>query len=105
MALTSTPSNHDSCLIDSGVSYHMAPHREWLCKYEKCGGGDVLLGNDSLTKIIGWGKVRLILKYGRKGTHTSVLHIPGLARNLICVNKMGDARVHTTFEKDSCKML
>jgi hypothetical protein len=34
-----------------------------------------------------------------------VLHILGLARNLIYVSKMSDAGVHTLFQKDSCKMV
>jgi hypothetical protein len=34
-----------------------------------------------------------------------VLHIPGLARNLIYVSKMSDAGVHTLFYKDMCNMV
>ena len=50
--LTST-GTHAYCgvwLIDSGASYHMTPHREWFCEYEKYDGGDVFLGDDSTTK-------------------------------------------------------
>ena len=57
----------------------MTPHRNWFCEYEELEGGDVLLGDDSPTKIIGKGKVQLILKDGRRGTLLGVLHIPGLA--------------------------
>jgi hypothetical protein len=34
-----------------------------------------------------------------------VLHIPSLETNLISVNKMSDAGVHTMFHKDLCKMV
>ena len=34
-----------------------------------------------------------------------MLHILGLARNLISISKMGDAGVRTVFEKDTCKMV
>jgi hypothetical protein len=34
-----------------------------------------------------------------------VLHILVLERNLIYVNKMSDAGVHTLFQKDSCNMV
>jgi hypothetical protein len=34
-----------------------------------------------------------------------VLHIPSLARNLIFVRKMDDARVKTIFEKETCRMV
>jgi hypothetical protein len=40
---------------------------------------------------------------GRIRTLPSVLHIPGLARNLIFVSKMDDARVKTIFEKETCR--
>ena len=105
LASTSTPSNHDPWLIDSSASYHMMMHREWLWKYEKFGVGDVLLGYDSLTNIVGWDKVWLLLKYGRRKTVPGVLHVPRLVSNLIFVSKMGDARVNIVFEKDSCKMV
>jgi hypothetical protein len=54
---TSTHSDQVVWLIDSGESYHMTPHREWLCKYKRYDGGDVFLGDDSTTKISGRGRV------------------------------------------------
>jgi hypothetical protein len=80
-----THGDSDVWLIDSGASYHMNPHREWLCEYEKYDGGDVLLGNESTTKIMGPGRVKLLLKDGRIRTLPGVLHIPKLARSLIYV--------------------
>jgi hypothetical protein len=38
-------------------------------------------------------------------TLPSVLHIPDLAKNLISVRKMGDARLKTIFEKETCRMV
>jgi hypothetical protein len=34
LASTSTHLDQDVWLINSGASYHMEPHREWLCEYE-----------------------------------------------------------------------
>jgi hypothetical protein len=48
---TSTQLDQDVWLINSGESYHMTPHREWLCEYEQYEGGDVFLGDESTTKI------------------------------------------------------
>jgi len=79
----------------------MMPHREWFCEYERFDGGDFLLGYDSPTRIVGRGKIWLILQDGRKGTLLGVLHLPGLERNLISIRKMGDVGVHTTFVKDT----
>jgi hypothetical protein len=43
--------------------------------------------------------------YGRIRTLPDVLHIPGLAKNLIFVSKMDDAGVKTIFEKETCTMV
>jgi hypothetical protein len=83
----------------------MTPHREWFCEYERYDGGDVFLGDESTTKIVGRGRVLMILQDGWKRTLPGVLHILGLERNLISVSKMSDVGVHTIFQKDSCKML
>jgi hypothetical protein len=53
LASSSTHADHEAWLVDSGASFHMTPHREWFCKYERYDGGDVFLGDDSTTKIIG----------------------------------------------------
>jgi hypothetical protein len=105
LASSSTHADHEAWLIDFGASFHMTPHREWFCKYEKYDGGNVFLGNDSTTKIIGRGRVKLRLIDGRIRTLPGVLHIPGMARNLIFVSKMEDARVKTFFEKGTCMMV
>ena len=82
----------------------MTPHRECFYEYEKY-NGNVFLGDDSPKKIRGRGRVKLLLKDGRIKTLPGVLHIPGLARNLIYVSKMDDVGVKTVFEKGRCKMV
>jgi hypothetical protein len=61
LASTSTQLDQDVWLIDSGAYYHMTPNRERLCEYERYEGGDVFLGDDSTTKIVGRGIFILIL--------------------------------------------
>jgi hypothetical protein len=51
LASSCTHAYHDECLIHSSVSFHMTPHKEWFCEYEKYNGGDVFLGDDSKTRI------------------------------------------------------
>jgi hypothetical protein len=67
LASTSTQSKSEVWFIDSSASFHMTPHREWFCEYERC-DGDVFLGDDWPTKIIGCGRVKLQLKDGRVRT-------------------------------------
>ena len=104
MDFSSTHADHEAWLVVLGASFHMT-HREWFCEYERYDGGDVFLGDDSTTKIIGQGKIKLRFIDGRIRTLSGVLHIPGLARNLIFVSKMDDAGVKTIFEKETCRMV
>ena len=105
LASMSIQMERESWTIESGASFHMTPHRHWFYEYEDLKSGDVLLGDDSSRMIIGRGKVRLMLNNGRRGTLPGVLHILGLARNLIFVSTMVGAGVRTMFEKDTCKMV
>jgi hypothetical protein len=102
---TGTHADHDVCLIDSGESYHMTPHRKWFFEYEKYDGGDVLLGDDSTKKIMRHGRVKLLLKDGRIRTLPGVLHSLKLARSLISISKLDDAGVNIVFGKNTCKMV
>jgi hypothetical protein len=65
MSFIGTHEDRDVWLIDSSAPFHMNPHREWFNEYENYDGGDVFLGDDSRTKIMGRGRVKLLLKYGR----------------------------------------
>jgi hypothetical protein len=56
-------------------------------------------------KIMGRGRVKLMLKHGRIKTLPGVLHIPKLPRNLISVSKLDDAGLNTVFGKNTCKMV
>ena len=104
LASTRTQSKRDFWLIDYGAYFHMTPNREWFSEYEKY-NGNVFLGDDSPKKIMGHGRVKLLLNDGRIRTLPGVLHILGLARNLISVSKMVDVDVKIVFEKDRCKMV
>jgi hypothetical protein len=100
-----THEDHEAWLVESGASFHMTPHREWLCEYERYDGGNVFLGVYSTTIIIGREKFKLTLIYGRLITLPSVMHIPGFSKYFIYVRKMDDAWVKTRFEKESCRMV
>ena len=105
LASSRTHADHEAWLVDSGASFRMTPHREWLCEYERYDGGNVFLGDDSTTKIIGRGKFKLRLIDGRIRTLPCFLHIPSLAIKFSFVRKMDDARVKTIFEKETYMMV
>jgi hypothetical protein len=105
LASTGTHADYDIWLIDSGASYHMNPYMEWFCEYEKYNGGDVFLGDESTSKIMERGRVKLFLKDGRIITLPGVLHITKLSWSLISVSKLDDAGVDTILGKGTCKMV
>ena len=45
-----THADHDARLIESSASFHMNPHREWFCQYEKYNGTNVFLEDNLTTK-------------------------------------------------------
>ena len=45
--------DNEAWLAESDASFHMTPHREWFCEYERYDGGDVFISDDLTTKIIG----------------------------------------------------
>jgi hypothetical protein len=58
-----THADHEVWLVDSGASFHMTSHRLWFYEYEKYDGGNVFLGDESTTRIIGRGKFKLRLRW------------------------------------------
>jgi hypothetical protein len=56
----------------------MTPHIEQFFEYDIYKGGYVFLGDESTTKIVGNGRVQLILQDGRSRTLPGALHISGL---------------------------
>jgi len=105
MTSTGTHVDFDAWLINSNASFHMNPNREWLSEYGKYDGGDVSPGDELTTKIMGCGRVKLLLKDGRIRTLPRVLHILDLARSLIYVSNLDDANVDTLLGKGTCKMV
>ena len=83
----------------------MTPHKDWFGEYENYDGGDDFLGDDWTTKIMGCGRVKLLLKDGRIRTLPKVLHIPYLTRRLISISKVDDVGVDTLLGKGTCKMV
>jgi hypothetical protein len=50
---SSTHADHEAWLVDSSASFHITPRNEWFYEYERYDGGNVFLGDDLTTKIIG----------------------------------------------------
>jgi hypothetical protein len=83
----------------------MNPHKEWLCEYEKYDGGGVFLGDELIAKIMGRGRVKMLLKYGRIRNIYGVMHIPKISKSLISVSNLDGAGVDTILGNGTCKMV
>ena len=99
-----THTSEDVWLRDSGASFHMTSHRDWFSKYEEFDGGKVYLVDNSHLNIIGHHRFKIRFPDYRVKEIDGVLHIPGLARNLLSASKLGDVRVQFVFSSDGCKM-
>lgn len=82
----------------------MTSHKERLNEYTKY-GGEVLLRDDRIVRIIFHGRVKVLMHDGRVISLPGVMHIIVLARNLILVSNMNDAYVDFICNKTSCKMV
>ena len=72
-------------ILDSGVSLHVTPRREWFSHYEEIVVGIVTLGNSYACDIVGIGDILMVLSNGMHFVIENVHHVPCLTRNLISI--------------------
>lgn len=77
----------ESWVMDSGCSFHLTSHREWIIEVEEC-GGSVLLGNDHVCHVKAKGKVRFVMDDGSLIVLTEVRFILEIKRNLISLGRL-----------------
>ena len=51
-------------ILDSGCTFHMSPYNSYFSNYHEFDGGRVIMGNNSVCKVIGMGKIYLKLHDG-----------------------------------------
>lgn len=54
----------DEWVFNSGCTFHMCPHKNWLTSYRESNGGRVLLGNNKAYKVTEIGEIKLKLADG-----------------------------------------
>ena len=82
-ALVASTSSSPSFIIDSGASRHMVSTKEAFSSLDMSKGPPIVLGDDSLTEILGKGRIDL-----DHGQFSDVLYVPGLASNNLSVYQM-----------------
>ncbi|KAH9646639.1 hypothetical protein KPL70_024932 [Citrus sinensis] len=82
LLVTGTQTN-GKWVLDSGCTYHMCPDKNLFSSYRVFNGGEVMMGNNSLCKVVGLGTIRLKMFDGVIRELSEVRHVPELKRNLI----------------------
>lgn len=65
-------------MLDSGASHHMCPNRNWFTTYQIIDGGTVLMGNNHVCRIMGYGTIRIKIHDGAIRTLRNVRHVRNL---------------------------
>ena len=76
----STSCSSDAWVLDSACSYHMTPRRDWFTTFQLISGGEILMGNNMICKVLGIGTVRIKMYDGVVRTLSDVCHMPDLKK-------------------------
>ena len=79
----STSCSSDAWVLDSACSYHMTPRRDWFTTFQLISGGEILMGNNMICKVLGIGTVRIKMYDGVVRTLSNVCHVPDLRKILL----------------------
>ena len=99
----------DGWIMDSGAMPHMCTAKEWFNDYNVLQKpGRVSVGDGRVLKVVGCGKVRLLMrlpgdKVKRCVLH-DVLHVPDLSCNLVSVSKVSEKGKVTEFNESGCRL-
>jgi len=76
----------DVRVLDSGVSYHIIPLREWFSTYDQLDGGNIVMANSSSYKVVGIDSIKFKTHDGKFYTLNEVRHVPHMKKNLISLS-------------------
>ncbi|KAA0067607.1 retrotransposon protein, putative, Ty1-copia subclass [Cucumis melo var. makuwa] len=78
----------DAWIMDSGCTFHMTPHRDFLTNFQKGDGGKVLLGDNGICDVKRTGSVQIATHDEMVRILTNVRYVPKLKRNLISLGEL-----------------
>ena len=77
-------------VIDSGASFHVTSHGDFFRSYTAGDFGNVRMGNNGTSKIVGIGDICLETSIGSKLILKDVRHVPDIRLNLISIGRLDD---------------
>ncbi|CAL1356411.1 unnamed protein product [Linum trigynum] len=76
----------DVWFLDTAASYHMSPNRNCFTTYEQIDGGNVVMANGVVCKVVGIGSIKVRTHDGSFCTVNDVRHVPRMTKNLISLS-------------------
>ena len=93
--------NSSEWWYDSSSTVHVCNNKILFKEYMKAGNGlEVLMGNHNNAKVLGTGKVELILSSGKKLILTNVYHVLDIKKNLVSASLLSKNGVKAVFKSD-----
>lgn len=93
-----------SWIVDSGASHHVTSRKEFFTSYTSGDFGTLKMGNNGLSKVVGFGNVCLLTNNGATLLLKDVRHAPDVRLNLISVGKLDDDGFCSTFGSEQWKL-
>ncbi|KAG8368575.1 hypothetical protein BUALT_Bualt15G0059800 [Buddleja alternifolia] len=103
-ACVSSSCQETDWIIDSGVSYHITPHRDMFTSYTSGNFGRVRMANHGVTEVIGMGNINLETDTGCRLILRDVRHIPDIRLNIISTSKLDDDGYVSNFGEGKWKL-
>ncbi|CAL5353745.1 unnamed protein product [Camellia sinensis] len=92
-------------ILDSGSTYHICMDKKLFSTYQAKDGGIVRVANNTVSKIVGMGTVRLRMEDGKIFTLDGVRHVPRLKKNLISLSILDMKGYSFTSSKGNLKVI
>ncbi|RVW14266.1 Retrovirus-related Pol polyprotein from transposon TNT 1-94 [Vitis vinifera] len=91
-------------VIDSGASFHVTSRADFFTSYSQGDFGNVRMGNEDVSKIVGMGDICLETNTGCKLLLRDVRHVPDIRLNLISTGKLDDEGYNNNFSDGKWKL-
>ena len=91
-------------VIDSGASFHVTSHIDFFTSYKTGDFGNVRMGNNGVSKIVGIGDVCLETSIGNKLVLKDVRYVPDISLNLISSSRLDDEGFTNSFGESKWKL-
>ena len=91
-------------VIDSGASFHVTSRADFFTSYSQGEFGNVRMGNEDVSKIVGMGDICLETNIGCKLLLRYVRHVPDIRLNLISTGKLDDEAYNNNFSDGKWKL-